>query len=302
MPSSLFVVLPLLLWSSLVLAASPGAKDAVEGTVRMEVGAEDTVTRPVRIGAGVSTTLLFDTDIQQDQVSLESRARFARVSTGSSVLVLVPTHDLQPGEAVKLTVPFKDASSTFPPRLSLTLVVDPGAVDRQVEVYRRARSAESYRQEAQQLRVELERLRRERVPPVDGARAQTGFGGLLMMTSEFPGLSVQRALERFNCRRPCSLLVVKASSYTSGARRAVKLSLKAADKKPWTIGRAVLVDRKGKEWPSLPPTQSGPITTESQATVVLEFEVNSPELVGYQLNVSDVDGTRTVQWSGIHFP
>lgn len=302
MPSCLFVVLPLLLWSSHVLAASPAAKDAADGALRMEVGAEGTGTRPIHIGPGVSTTLLFDTDIQQDQVSLESRAQFARVSTGNSVLVLVPSNDLQPGTAVKLIIPFKDVNSTVPSRLSLTLVVDSGAVDRQVEVYRHARSAESYRQEVQQLRGELERLRRERVSPADGARDQTGLGAVLKASSIFPGLSVKRVLDHAICKRPCSLLMEKGSSYTMGQRWALKLLLRAADKNPWTIGRAVLVDRQGKEWPSLPPIQSGPITTESQTLVVLEFDVSSSELLGYQLSISDVDGTRTAQWIGIDFP
>ncbi|NNC17475.1 DUF2381 family protein [Corallococcus exiguus] len=302
MPSCLFVALPLLLWSSLVLAASPVAKDGVEGTLRMEVGAEDAGSRPIHIGPGVSTTLLFDTDIQQDQVILESRALFARVSTGNSVLVLVPSNDLQQGGTLKLSIPFKDASAAFPSRLSLTLVVDSGAVDRQVEVYRRARSAESYRQEVQQLRAELERLRRERVSPAEGARETPGFGALLPMSSGFPGVKMQQFGNPFICMRSCSLLIEKISTYTSGPRWAVKLLLKASDKKPWTIGRAVLVDRKGKEWPSLPPVQSGPITAESSAIVALEFDVKNPELGKYRLNVVDVDGTRTAQWSDIEFP
>ncbi|RKH68574.1 DUF2381 family protein [Corallococcus interemptor] len=302
MPSCLFAVLPVLLWSSHVLAASPFEKEAREGTLRMEVGTEDTGTRPIRIGPGVSTTLLFDTDIQQEQVSLESRAQFARVSMGSSVLVLVPSNDLQPGTTLSLSIPFKDAGSTLPSRLSLRLVVDSGAVDRQVEIYRRARSAESYRQEVLQLRAELERLRREHVSPAAGTREQTGFRGLLMDSTGFPGVSVERTARPWSCRRPCSLLINKSSSYLSGSRRAVKVWVTAVDKKPWTIGRAVLVDRQGKEWESLPPAQPGPITSESEATLILEFDVKSPDLDGYQLKVLDVDGARTAQWSGISFP
>jgi uncharacterized protein (TIGR02268 family) len=300
-PSCLFAVLPVLLWSSHVLAASPFEKEAREGTLRMEVGAEEKGTRPIRIGPGVSTTLLFDTDIQQEQVSLESRAQFARVSTGSSVLVLVPSNDLQPGTALSLSIPFKDTGSTFPSRLSLRLVVDSSAVDRQVEIYRRARSAESYRQEVLQLRAELEHLRQERVFPAEGAREQTGFRGLLIDSTDFPGVSVERTARPWSCRRPCSLLIKKSASYLSGTRRAVKVWVKAVDKKPWTIGRAVLVDRQGKEWESLPPAQPEPITSESQAMLILEFEMKSPDLEGFQLKVSDVDGARTVQWSGISF-
>ncbi|NNB97448.1 DUF2381 family protein [Corallococcus exiguus] len=302
MPSCLFVVLPLLFWSSHVLAASPGAKDAVEGTLRMEVGAEASGLRPIRIGPGVSTTLLFDTDIQQDQVNLESRAQFARVSTGSSVLVLVPANDLRQGSVLTLAIPFKDAGSTLPARLSLTLVVDSGAVDRQVEVYRRARSSESYLQEVQQLRAELERLRQERGSPAGGASEQVGLRELLTTTLVVPGIAMQPQAGRLDCRRQCSLLVDKGASFTWGRRRVLQVSLKAADKKPWTIGRAVLVDRQGKELRSSPPFQSGPITNESYVTVVLEFEANSLDREGYQLSVTDADGVRTVQWSGISFP
>nr|WP_277989544.1 DUF2381 family protein [Corallococcus sp. NCSPR001] len=298
----MFVALPVLLWSTHVLAAPPVGNDAVEGTLRMEVGADGQGTRPIHIGPGVSTTLLFDTDIQQDQLSLESRARFARVSTGSSVLVLVPSNDLQGGDRLKLSIPFKATDSALPSMLSLTLVVDSGAVDRQVEVYRRARSAESYHQEVQQLRAEIERLRQEHVSSGEGAREPMGLRGLLIASTSLPGIGVDGKWMRINCRRPCSFQVERGAVFTSGPRRAVQLLLRTADKKPWTIGKAVLVDRKGKEWQSFPPFQSGPITDESQATLVLEFDVNNAELDGYQLSVTDVDGVRTARWSGINFP
>ncbi|NOJ94377.1 DUF2381 family protein [Corallococcus coralloides] len=302
MPSCLFVALPILLWSTHVLAASPVGNDAAEGTLRMEVGADGVGTRPIYIGPGVSTTLLFDTDIQQDQLSLESRAQFARVSTGSSVLVLVPSDDLQGGSSLKLSIPFKDVGSALPSRLSLTLVVDSGAVDRQVEVYRRARSAESYRQEVQQLRAELKRLRQEGVVPGGSASAPMGLRELLVASTELPGIAVDSTVGSAKCRRPCSLRLGKGAMFTAGPRRAVQWVLTAADKKPWTIGKAVLVDRQGKEWQSFPPFQTGPIVAESETILILEFDVNSAVLDGYQLRVTDVDGTRTAQWNGLNFP
>nr|WP_223646790.1 DUF2381 family protein [Corallococcus sp. EGB] len=302
MPSCLFVALPILLWSASVLAAPPVKKDADAGTLRIEVGEVESATRPIRIGPGVSTTLLFDADIQQDQVSLEARAQFARVSTGGSVLVLIPSNELRQGETLRLSIPFKDASPTLAARLALTLVVDSSAVDRQVEIYRRARSVESYRLEVQQLRAELERLREGLGSPVGGTRELTGFRGLLLAATEFPGVSAERAAMSLRCKAPCAFQIENSALFTSGKRRAVKLFLRAADKKPWNIGRVVLVDRHGKEWDSLPPAQSGPITAEAPVTLVLEFEVNNPELDGYQLNVSDAEGRRTVQWNDITFP
>ncbi|MBZ4334445.1 DUF2381 family protein [Corallococcus sp. AS-1-12] len=302
MPSCLFVVLPVLLWSTHVLAAPPVGNDAVEGTLRMEVGADGVGTRPIHIGPGVSTTLLFDTDIQQDQLSLESRAQFTRVSTGSSVLVLVPSNDLQGGGSLKLSIPFKDAGSALPSRLFLTLVVGSGAVDRQVEIYRRVRSAESYHQEVQQLRAEIERLRQERVSSGGSTREPMGLRGLLIGSTSLPGIGINRKWEPANCRRPCSFQMDRGAAFTAGPRRAVQMVLRTADKKPWTIGRAVLVDRRGREWQSFPPFQTGPIAAESEATLILEFDVNNAELEGYQLIVTDVDGIRTVHWSGVNFP
>ncbi|WP_338261580.1 DUF2381 family protein [Corallococcus caeni] len=301
-PACLFVALPVLLWSTSLLAAPPIEKEVGAGTLRMEVGADETGTRPIHIGPGVSTTLLFDTDIQQDQVSLESRVHFARVSTGSSVLVLIPSSDLRQGETLKLSVPFKDSGTTAPSRLSLTLVVEPGAVDRQVEVYRRGRSAESYRLEVQQLRTELKRLRQEYGSPASGACEPGGFRGLLLSTMDSPALMAKFMSTPSNCKQPCPVHLGKSSTYAFGKRRAVRLSLRSVDKKPWSIGRAVLVDRQGKEWESLPPAQSGPITADAEAILVLEFDVNNPELNGYQLIVSDVDGNLMAQWSGISFP
>nr|WP_253894903.1 DUF2381 family protein [Corallococcus exercitus] len=272
------------------------------GALRIEVGAEDTGARPIHIGPGVSTTLLFDTDIQQDQVSLESRAQFARVSTGSAVLVLIPSNDLPQGGSLKLSVPFKDVGSTLPSRLSLTLVVDSGSVDRQVEVYRRARSAESYRLEVQQLRTELDRLRQESASLVGEKGEQPFLRGLLMSSEDLPGLAVQRVEMQQDCKPPCSLLIEKSYSYTSGGRVAVMLLLRSADKMPWRIGRAVLVDQQGKKWESLPPAQSRLITADAEARVVLEFDLKKAPTGRYQLNVSDVEGNRAMQWNGLNFP
>ncbi|MFP2895054.1 DUF2381 family protein [Corallococcus sp. 4LFB] len=301
MPSCLLVALPVLLWSTSVLAA-PSVKKEGGGALRIEVGAEDTGARPIHIGPGVSTTLLFDTDIQQDQVSLESRAQFARVSTGSAVLVLIPSNDLPQGGSLKLSIPFKDAGSTLPSRLSLTLVVDSGSVDRQVEVYRRARSAESYRLEVQQLRTELERLRQESASLVGAKGEQPGLRGLLMSSEDFPGLAVLRAEMQQDCKPPCWLLVERSYLYSSGSRVAVMLLLRSADKMPWRIGRAVLVDQQGKKWESMPPAQSGPLTADAQSRVVLEFDVNKPPTGRYQLDVSNVEGNRAMQWNGLKFP
>ncbi|WP_186001808.1 DUF2381 family protein [Corallococcus sp. Z5C101001] len=298
MPSCLSVALPVLLWSTCVLAAPLDVGGKGEGILRMEVGPEHPGVRPIRIGAGVSTTLLFDSDIVPDQVSLEGRAQFSRVSMGSAVVVLIPSDDLRQGEVLKLSIPFKD--TTLPPRVVLTLQVQADAVDRQVEVYRRARSAESYRQEVGQLRAELERLRLERKQPPAAAPGVDGFRGLLAGSTAFPGLTVRRELGAMRCVAPCPLRIDVGALFVSGQRRALRLSLRSADKEPWRVGRAVLVDAQGHEWESLTPVQSALLTVRSAASVIVEFEMPADISVGpYSLRLWDTAGKRVAQFGDV---
>ncbi|WP_158623936.1 DUF2381 family protein [Corallococcus llansteffanensis] len=302
MPSCLSVALPVLLWSTCVLAAVPLEVKAASGEIlRLEVGPEGAATRPIRIGPGLSTTLLFDTDIQQEQVSLEGRAQFARVSLGNSLVVLVPGSDVRLGETLKLSIPFKDA--TLPARLVLTLEVQATGVDRQVEVYRRARSAESYRQEAEQLRAELERLR-QRPPPAPGGKVEMdGFRALLSATGPLETLVMEMDLSGISCSRPCPLHLKGIRLLRGGGRRAAQLSVRSEDGLPWTIRRAVLTDRKRHVWESLPPLQTAPVTPGSYVPLAVEFELDGNAGDGpFTLQLWDEAGTRSAVFSGIKFP
>ncbi|MCY1045124.1 DUF2381 family protein [Corallococcus sp. bb12-1] len=295
MPSCLSVALPVLLWSTCLLAAAPHqeVKGEAGEVLRVEVGPEGTSTRPIRMGLGLSTTLLFDTDIQQDQVSLEGRAQFVRVSTGNALLVLVPSGELRVGETLKLSVPYKDA--TLPARLVLTLQVQIEAVDRQVEVSRRSRSAESYRQEAEQLRAELERLRQgdARGAALAPERLE-GFRALVLGTGAIADISVRAESHGLTCQNPCSLRIARSWAYSGGTRRALHLELELTGGAPWTIGRAVLSDGKGHEWESLTPWQAAPATPGSTTRATVEFEMNEGKKPGpYSLRIWDATGSRS---------
>lgn len=269
--------------------------------LRVEVGPEGTLARPIRIGSGLSTTLLFDTDIQQDQVILEGRAQFARVSTGNALLVLVPSRELRLGETLKVSIPYKDA--TLPARLVLTLQVQDEAVDRQVEIYRRSRSAESYRQEAEQLRAELERLRQgDKRAPATVADRLDGFRGLVLGTGPVQRFTVSLAGRSLACEHPCALSMENTVAYSAGTRRAIHFDLRLTGGLPWSLGRTVLLDGKGHEWEGLTPWQSAPATSESQAQVTVEFEVDGACPPGiYSMKVWDAAGKRSALFKGIEF-
>ncbi|RKG98106.1 DUF2381 family protein [Corallococcus sp. CA053C] len=301
-PSCLSVALPVLLWSTCVLAAVPlEVKEASGEILRVEVGPEGAATRPIRIGPGLSTTLMFDTDIVQEQVSLEGRAQFARVSAGNSLLVLVPSGDVRLGETLKLSIPFKDA--TLPARLVLTLEVQATAVDRQVEVYRRARSAESYRQEVEQLRAELARLRQRPLPTSGGRAELDGFRSLLSVTGPLEALTMDTAFTGISCARPCPLRLDAVLLLRGGERRAVQLTVRSEDGLPWTIRRAVLTDRGGHASESLPPLQTAPVTPGSSVPVTVEFDLKGNRVDGpFMLQLWDEAGKRSAVFSGLKFP
>jgi uncharacterized protein (TIGR02268 family) len=301
-PSCVFVALALLFWSTRVLAAPSSSNGEVEGIVRMEVGPEGQGTRPIRIAPGISTTFLFDTDIQQEQLELESRDRFARVSTGSTVVVIVPPSDIRKGETLKLSIPFKEPGARLPQRLTLTLVAQPDAVDRQVELFRRTRSAESYRQEAEQLRSELERLKQERLPSPGGGREVDGLRGILVRMTSLSDLRSQRMMQgSMSCKEPCPLTVENGTLYVLGGRRAVVLPLVLRSEKPWHVGRAVLLNAKGREWESLPPAQSAPFTKNASANLVLEFPMEFEQEGPFMLKLWDAEGNQTLQFRKIEF-
>ncbi|MFP2912322.1 DUF2381 family protein [Pyxidicoccus sp. 3LFB2] len=169
--SHLIVLTCVLMLSPVADAAAPDMQQVLAGVRRVELRDATESLPEVHISPGLSTTVLFDSPIRPDELVLEGRERFQRLGLSEDHLVLVPSSTLRQGERLRLEVRFSDAAT--PERAALLLVVDATRVERQVELYRRPRTAESYRLEVEELKTQMARLQREvkRLPVPDATSA-----------------------------------------------------------------------------------------------------------------------------------
>lgn len=266
--------------------------------------------RPVRVSPGLGTLFVFDTPVQREGVILEQRERFRQVSLSEDglLLTLLPLGELSMGTRLRLTVRFADGE--VPASVDFLLVVHPEA-DRQVEVFRLARSGDSYKQESEVAQVELQQckvqLARERVeysrPP--------GLTGLLVLNQmDERGVRARRITEDLSLGRGEVFRAQAATSYsaTSGAagaevvRLAVELDLANSGSRPWRAANAELVGPGGRWTMGLWSPQ--PIATGASERIVVEVELPLAEVRSgrHVLKLWDEDGVRTVTLSGVTFP
>lgn len=158
--SSPFIVFTWVLWLAPVAGvATSETPGAAAGVRRIELRDAGEPLPEIRIAPGLSTTVLFDSPIRPEEVVLEERERFQRLGLSEDHLVLIPSSTFWHGERMRLEVRFRDGAT--PERAALLLVVDASQVERQVELYRRPRTAESYRQEVEELKTVRVRLQQE---------------------------------------------------------------------------------------------------------------------------------------------
>jgi len=186
-------------------------------------------------------------------------------------------------------------------------VVHAAEAERVVDVYRDARPAESYRQEAKDARAEtakchaeLERVQAERAIP----------GGLrgLLATKQMDTAGVQpKDLTRTVIKAPGNALQTHLIwSYRSATRVAVAVGLSLpAGEQPWTMEGAALTGKRGAELKVLPVWHSGPITGElgKSERVVVEVEATKEDARGtYTLKLWEAGTGRTVIVGNVTFP
>ncbi len=270
---------------------------------RIDVQAGVLVTPPeVRISPGLSTTLFFDARIRPEQLVLEGRERFQRFGVTEDHLVLVPSPTFREGERLRLEVRFHDGAA--PERADLVLVVDAARAERQVELYRHARSAASYRQEVEELRSGMLRLERQvqqlqRSRPGECSReglreslvAEVGDGDFIIHRPWVP----RKVTGPFTVRR---MNFIRLSPRWA----ALRLVLTPAEGgREWMAAGAVLTDAQGRRLKTLTPWQEGPVdATGTYPVVILLDEVESAgEQEGrYTLELWDEGRKRTLKLEG----
>ncbi|MBJ6763071.1 DUF2381 family protein [Myxococcaceae bacterium JPH2] len=298
------IAFAVLLGSRVEAVAPPVSQDAPVRRIELTSGSGGVVPEVV-IGPGLSTTFLFDADIQADRLDLEGRERFARLAGGASHVVVLPSADLRPGERLRFSVSYRDGAA--PTRATFLLrAAEPGQpVERQVEVNRRPRTVESYRVEVAQLEAQVESLRTElrqvqgaapsaceRTPPA--TTEDTGpLMDLLSRTVVGP-LSLNLVRQpSVVCRGACTAQVLSVTRYVMLPHLAVRLVIQAKGAERWSTGRPVLLDRRGREVKHRFQWQSGVDVPHLFTSLLVETLVEDGRLEDFNLltlKLSDADG------------
>ncbi|NVJ16095.1 DUF2381 family protein [Myxococcus sp. AM010] len=301
--SSAFIVLVSgVLWAATAQAAAldtPGTGTAVR---RIDVQAGMLVTPPeVRISPGLSTTLFFDARIRPEQLVLEGRERFQRFGVTEDHLVVVPSSTFREGERLRLEVRFHDGA--VPDRAVVVLVVDAARAERQIELYRHARSAASYRQEVEELRAGMVRLERQ-VQQLQRSRTGAEYTRE-MLVAELRDTGIVHS-RSWVPRKVAGDVAAARVEFVRLSPRWAALRLRPAKAGAWSGWSAVgatLTDVHGKRLKTLPPWQEGPVAADgSQPVIIIVDEPEAADHGRYTLELWDEGRKRTLKLEGLQAP
>jgi uncharacterized protein (TIGR02268 family) len=304
--SSPAALLALVLLVGATVTAQPRASRCETGTRRIELKTEPTGEAPeLCIGPGLSTTLIFyGAELLPGGVTVDGRERFTMVEVGTTMLRLVPSERMMPGERFRLTVRFKDGAA--PASAAFWLGVYAGKVEPWVEVFRERRTVESYQQEVQEKDTQLHQCQEDNERLLAEKESPGGLTGLLatglMDDKGIPPKELTRSIGK----HPGNFVdVYQAYSYRSTRRVAVVLWLMATlETQPWRAMRAELLGPGRRTLRVYPPWQREPFRRGVEdRRVVIEADATEEEARGsFTLKLWDAEGTRSVIVSGVTFP
>lgn len=252
----------------------------------------------VRLSPEWTTTLLFDSELVPEQVRVEGRERFRRVRAAGDSLLLQPSAELRPGERLRLSVRFKEGTPTG---ADFLLVVQAAEGDRQVEVYRQPRSAESLRtalKEAQQeVRRLREELRRQRGPQAQGLVEWLAGGAM-----DRRGVVARDLRRELPATATEPLEVKRLTLYRALGRAAVELWVEhRGPGTPWKAESASVTGPAGEPLKVLAVWQPAVLAAGSVGRVVVELE--AVEVRGpYVLRLWEQGESRSVVLQDLTFP
>lgn len=300
---SLLVTLVLLAGST--AAAQPRTSPWGTGGRRIELNADtaDPVYE-VAVGQGLATALIFHgATIDPGGVMLKGRER-VRMSVAEDTLLLIPSERTEPGERLRLDVPFQGTAA--PASITFVLVVHPAQAERQVDVFRQPRTAESLRAEVREKDAQLQQCREEVASMRSEAKQPGGLRGVLASRAvNERGLAAKRFTPAVVQRPGSAIDAFAVQTYRSASRVAVEVELThPAGVAPWTVEGAVLTNEMGQELRVLPVWQSEPDTSDSRMLrVVVEAEASGEEARGnFTLKLWEAGGKRTVTLGNLTFP
>ncbi|WP_163866075.1 DUF2381 family protein [Myxococcus eversor] len=285
-------------------AAAQGNTASGGGARRIELGPDDSgALVEVAVSPGLSTMLLFDSELAQEGVDLDERGVFSIVDVGRMTMRLVPSAKVIPGEKFRLSVRFRDGAA--PPSASILLTAHPARADTVVEVYRNTRTVESYRQETKEARAEAQRCQEESARLVSEHGAPGGLAGLLAVGGvDVNGVAGRDVTKTISSDSKSALQPFKVQSYRSTGRVALEVFLTGLrGDQPWTAKGAALRGLQGTELKVLRVWQESPIASGGIGRLVVEAEASAESARGpFSFKLWEADGQRTVTISNVTFP
>lgn len=258
------------------------------------------------ISPWIATMFGFDSDILRESVTLEGRERFAKVEVSDSMIKLVPSEKLVPGERVRLTLRFKDGAA--PASAVFILRVQAAQAETHVEVHRAKRTVESCQQELRQSAAELQQCRVENEQLRAAKGAPDGLPGLIV-TGEIDadtGIRSKRISYSVAPRVGNSFEVPEVASHRSKRGVAVQLWLEVpAGVAPFTVGGAKLDARRQGELEVLGVWPRGPLVPNDigRSLVIVEAKAGAGEARGaFTLTLWEEGGQRKVILDKVTFP
>ncbi|RYZ42979.1 MAG: DUF2381 family protein [Myxococcaceae bacterium] len=304
MPSSSFVVLLGLLFAGGAAVAQTEVPATLSGVRRIELVPDDTQSASeIVISAGLSTTLLFDSDLLRDGVELEGRDRFSLVDVGQTTLRLVPSPRLMAGEQFRLVVRFRDGAA--PMSASFLLRAHSAKAEPLVEVYRGRRTIETYQQEAREVRESLMRCQQESARLMAEHDAPAGLAGLISTRALDEHGVTGRVVTKDVAQATGNVLeatLVRSYRSTKGVAVEIQLAVRSGAR-PWFGEGAMLRGKAGVDLKVLRIWQEHPISTGEFGRIVVEAEASVTAAHGaFSLKLWEEDGPRSITLTNVTFP
>ncbi|WP_309894052.1 DUF2381 family protein [Archangium sp.] len=287
-------------------AAQPASEQRGAANERhLELTADSTRPQPeVRISPGRATTLVFNAPLLPGGVQVEDEHLVTlAVNESRSLVTLLPSDSTPPDKSLSLTVRFADGA--VPESVIFRLVPHPRA-ERQVRVYRQPRSADSYKQEAEQERERAERCEAELARTQAEQPHPEGLVSLFAAELVGQGHGLQEKTLTATTQRPGEILRVKHSfSYRAehAGRVVVELWVTHTGHQPWTLEGAELMNTQGTRLNVLRVWPSQPISPGDRRQLVVEVEATEKQSRGtFLLELREAGGAGTVTVRGVTFP
>ncbi|NPC48374.1 DUF2381 family protein [Corallococcus sp. AB032C] len=282
--------------------AQPELEDGVQTTRRIELAETSHSIPEVLISAGLSSVLLFDSELAREGVELEGREHFSLLEIGQTVIRLIPSQSQHVGERVRLTVRFRDGAA--PRQASFFLKVHPVRAEAIVEVYRQKRTLETYQQELREARAVALRCQSENARLLAERDIPSGLAGLLAAgVMERKGVAGRDLRVTVRQGAESGFEVRSVFSYRSASRVAVEATIDVAEgRPPWTANGATLKNKLGGELKVLRVWQQGPIAPASRGRVIVEAEA-PPDVADHVFSLRLwEEGPRGITLGNVSFP